>query len=58
MDKLTIEVIHDSDRDINSWVFYGHDDLVVVKDILVDAHLDIHDIFLSPTSSPNLVPYQ
>ena len=54
--KITIDIIFNEDREINSWVFSGDSELNVFKDSLIQAHMDITDILLSPPSCLYLFP--
>ena len=50
MNRLTIKIDYDEVRAINSWVVYDHPEYVVLVEKLIQAHKDIHDIFIAPTA--------
>ena len=56
MVSLTVKIIYDEIRSMNSWFVYMNSNYEQFMELLIQAHLDIQDIFISPTACFLLFP--
>ena len=56
MVSLNVKIVYDEIRNMNSWFVYMNKEYERFMELLIQAHLDIQDIFISPTACFLLFP--